>query len=246
MKKLTRIPPLTAGLLLVLLATPLLKGSVFAAEMPVATAEMSPVVASGLNAVIALIDEQKLAEAAAAMQSLRAELEAGMTSYEKLVMLQTSGNLNALLMKYAEAVTDYEALLQMPTITATERQKTATLAGQLYVQMGNWNKALEHLLFVADTGGGSDKETLLRVVLAYRELGQHSAAIPFMERVIEAGTPTPDEYQHLAELYIQASKPAQAIDTYKTLLESAPNAASREAIYANLGALYIQVDNKAK
>jgi tetratricopeptide (TPR) repeat protein len=222
----------------------------FAAEPPVLaeTIDMSMEVGTGLNAVITLMNEQKLAEASAAMQALRAAAQERMSDYEEFRTLDLSGTLNTALQQYPEAIADYEAILQLASVSGDERRAAVDSLAQLYLQTGDWNKGVEHLLELNELQGGQNKETLFRLAFSYSQLGQVATAVPYMEQALaaagaEAGE---DYYRNMAVLYMQAKNPAKAIETYEELLEIAPDGTDRETTSANLAALYIEVGNKVR
>lgn len=233
-----------------LLSSALLAGvPALAAEPPAAveTIEMSNEVATALNAVIAAMDAQDYAAATTALQQARATLYERMSDYEKLRMLQLSANLNALMQQRPEAIADYAAILQMPALGAAERLTASKLIAELYLQQADWNKAVEHLL-VANAQEGGNRETLTRIAYAYGQLGLASQAVPYMEQALAlAGAAAGEgDYNNMALLYINANDNARAIATYEKLLEIAPDTANREAVSANLAALYIKVGSTAK
>lgn len=209
--------------------------------------DMAPAVASALNDVIALMDQQQLDAAAAAMQDTRATLQSGMSEYEEFRTLQLSATLNTLRQNLADAIADYEAILAMDALTEADRLATTKLLAELYLQQRDWNKALEHLLTVHDMKQ-DDTEILFRIAYAYGQTGRAAEGIPYMERRVElAGAlAREDDYSNLALLHIQAGNEAKAIETYEKLLEMAPNSANRETVSSNLAALYIKVGNTAK
>jgi tetratricopeptide (TPR) repeat protein len=209
--------------------------------------DMAPVVANGLNDVIGLMDKQQLDEAASTMQGLRDRLQANMSEYEVFRTLQLSATLNTLRQQLADAIADYEAILGMDALTDVDRLGTTKLLAELYLQQGDWNKALEHLLAINEMKQ-DDTEILFRIAYAYGQTGQAAAGVPFMERRVElAGAlAREDDYNNLALLYIQSGNEAKAISTYETLLERVPDTANKEAVSSNLAALYIKVGNNAK
>ncbi|HEY0964166.1 MAG TPA: tetratricopeptide repeat protein [Pseudomonadales bacterium] len=209
--------------------------------------DMAPAVATALNEVIALMDQQQLDAAAAAMQNTRATLQDGMTEYEQFRTLQLSATLNTLRQNLADAIADYEAILGMNALTDADRLATTKLLAELYLQQRDWDKALEHLLIANDLKQ-DDTEILFRIAYAYGQTGRAVEGLPYMERRVElAGALAPeDDYNNLAILYIQSGNEAKAIATYEKLLEMAPNSANREAVSSNLAALYIKTGNNAK
>jgi tetratricopeptide (TPR) repeat protein len=223
----------TALYLALLLGVGSLNPSVFAAEPPelAETIDMSVEVGAGLNEVIALMNEQKLDEASAALQSMRAALQGSMNAYEEFRVLDLSGTLNTAMQKYPEAIADYEAVLQMANLSEDERLTS-----------------VEHLLTVNELEGGQNKETLFRIAFSYSQLGQAATAVPYMEQALTvAGDGAgEDYYKNMALLYIGAAQPAKAIETYEKLLEIAPDSADGETTSANLAALYIEVGSKVK
>jgi tetratricopeptide (TPR) repeat protein len=209
--------------------------------------DMAPAVANGLNEVISLMDKQQLDEAASTMQDLRDRLQANMSEYEVFRTLQLSATLNTLRQDLNAAIADYDAILAMNALTDADRLGTTKLLAELYLQQGNWNKALEQLL-VANELKQDDTEVLFRIAYSYGQLGQAAQGVPFMERRVElAGAlAREDDYNNLALLYIQSGNEAKAIITYETLLERVPDTANKEAAMSNLAALYIKAGSTAK
>ena len=244
----TRAPALLHSLVL---GVALASAPGFAADEPVATntIDVSMEVASALNSVIALMDAQKLDEAATTMQTLRENLEGRVTDYERFRLLQVSANLHIMRQEFPQAAQDYEAVLALgAAVPAADRQNITGVAAQLYLQMQDWNKALDHLLAVNELLGESDRDTLIRISAVYSQLGQAAAGIPYMEKAVTmAGdTASEDDYNRLAQLYLGAGDNAKAITAYEKLLEIAPDSTRREAVSSNLAALYVQTGSTAK
>lgn len=240
---------LSSGIALALLLVPLASMPLVAAEPPpnVETIDMSEEVGRYVNSVIDMINGQKFDEAEVVVKDLQANFDK-MTAYEKRVVMQISADLHMRMVKYPEAIADYEALLKLEDLSDSERLTAADTAGQLYLQVQDWNKGLEHLLTVNTLQNGRNMETLFRIAFAYSQLGQASAAVPYMEQALAAGGAQAPEnyYRNMAVLYMQAKESAKAITTYEKFLEAYPNIADREQVSANVAALYIEVGNNAK
>ena len=247
MQHMTRALLVFMGLLFALFAYG--TGITLAADAPASgeSIDLSPQVADALNGIIDQMNAQKLADADKAMQDLRATLQ-DMNDYEELRTLQLSANLNIMQKKYPEAIADHEAMLALGTLSEAERLATADLTAQLYLQVQDWQKGLEHLLEVNKLQGETNRDTLSRIAYVYNQLGKPADALPFMEKSISlAGADaTQDDYNTLAQAYIGAGDDAKAIATYQKLLEIAPDTARRESVHHNLAVLYLNVGNKAK
>jgi tetratricopeptide (TPR) repeat protein len=222
----------------------------FAAEAPVLDNPdaMSFAVGARLSEVLALSDAQKPAEAATALQDLRADFEGRLNAYETLRVLQVSASINVALQNYADAIADNEALLQMEGVPESVRLAAADVTGQLYLEQGEWTKGIEYLREVDALQGGTNGDTLARIAFAYGQLGQFAEAIPYMEKVLllAQDAASEDDLNNMAVLYVQAERSAKAIETYERLLELFPATGNREGVMANLAALYIDVGNKVQ
>lgn len=247
MQHMTRALLVFMGLLFALFAYG--TGTTLAADAPdsAETIDLSPQVADALNGIIDQMNAQKFAEADAAMQDLRATLQ-DMNAYEELRTLQLSANLNIMQKKYPEAIADHEAMLALGTLSEAERLATADLTAQLYLQVQDWQKGLEHLLEVNKLQGETNRDTLSRIAYVYNQLGKPADALPFMEKSISlAGADvTEDDYNTLAQAYMGAGDDAKAIATYQKLLEIAPDTSRRENVHHNLAVLYLNVGNRVK
>jgi tetratricopeptide (TPR) repeat protein len=133
-------------------------------------------------------------------------------------------------------------------VPAADRLAALDVMAQLYLELADWTKALEYLLQVNGAQGGRNMETLFRIAFANSQLGQVAHAIPYMEQALAVGGEQAGEtyYNNLAVLYTQAQRYDNAIETYVRLLEIAPDTANREAVSAELAALYIKVGHEAR
>lgn len=232
----------TLGALAALLTVELASAPVFAAEPPASaeTIDMSVEVGRNLGEVVNLMDAGKFAEASVAMQTLR-ELSAQgrMNDYEELRMLQTAAQLNTAMQQYGEAIADYAAILQKENVPEAERIASADMAGQLYLQLQDWDKGLEYLLDVNARQDGTSMETLFRIAFAYHQLGKVTDAIPYMEQALVVGGDRAGEvyYSNMATLYMAADSHAKAKATLEALIQKFPDSADLSSHQQNLNAL---------
>jgi tetratricopeptide (TPR) repeat protein len=217
------------------------------APAPANQIEMSFALGQRLGEVIALMDAGKLDEASAALMTLITSLEQA-SAYEKLVLLQTSANLNVARQRPRDAAADYEAILRLDDVPAADRLSSATMAAQLYIGLSEWGAGLEQLLTINDMEGGANMETLFRIAFAYAQLGQVREAIPFMEQALVIGGAAAGEpyYLNMAVLYMSAGDNAKAINIYEEVLGRWPQSAQRELVASNLAALHVKVGNNAQ
>jgi tetratricopeptide (TPR) repeat protein len=136
----------------------------------------------------------------------------------------------------------------MNGVPAADRLEALDVTAQLYLELADWTKGLEYLLQVNGLQGGRNMETLFRIAFSYSQLRQIAQAIPYMEQALAVGGEQAGEtyYSNMAVLYVQAERYDEAIETYVKLLDVAPNTVNREAVSAELAALYIKVGNEAR
>lgn len=233
----------TAAALVLSCAVAIASLPVLAAEPPAVTdIEMSVAVGTSLTKVTDLMDAGKLNDAAAALQPLRASLVQGnLNEYEKFRVLQTAARLNTALQQYEDAIVDYEALLQLgpPTLSEAERIATSEMTGQLYLQLGNWDKGLQYLLVVNDNQKGNNMETLFRIAFAYSQAGKVAEGIPYMEQALAVGGERAGEiyYSNMVVMYTGMKQYAKAIATMETLIQKFPDSANMANYQQDLSAL---------
>jgi tetratricopeptide (TPR) repeat protein len=183
---------------------------------------MSQEVGQVLADVAALLDGDKLTEAAALLQSLlQPEALEKLSRYEQSRALQQSFNLNIKAGKFAAALADLEAALQSGGLDAQETIATEYQIGQLYLQTEDYGSAALHLKRWQDLPGVTPSQgSLYLLSAAYYYLDQYEQAIPVMERALAVpGVAQEAHYSMMASLYIQTEAYAKAKPVLEKMVE---------------------------
>lgn len=120
-----------------------------------------------------------------------------------------------------------------------EGASAMTLLGAIFLQVGNYDKALEVSIKAASINP-SDQNNYIHMGLASSYLKDYSSSIKYYQTALEINRNNPLVFYNLGNAYKQIDKHQSAIEAYKNAIRLKPDYVKA---YNNLGTSYLQLGN---
>lgn len=172
---------------------------VIAAEAP-AWGDVSEAFRDGINRVMVLRDQQKDYGAAAAILD---NLEQGeLNQREQYTLFLFRANLAQVQEQYTQAISWYEAIMQLELITDEVRRQTLMQLGSLHYALEEYATSIDYFARFIDMSEDPQPEAVLRIAYAYYHLSDYTNGIPYAEQAIELGNITRQTYHLMRAMYL--------------------------------------------
>lgn len=203
---------------------------------------LSPQTYQRLNAIHGLIDAGKTTAALAALKELLASV--GQRRYERAVVLQNLGHVQASRDQYQAAIKAFDESLSLEALPETAEQHMRYNLAQLYLATGEPARAIPVLDAWFERADSPPAEAWLLLGHTHAELKNYRKAIPALQKAIKlADTPHADWYENLLAMHYELRAYHDCAVLLERMIRLFPD---NDAHWRQLSGIYITMDRPAR